>query len=94
MKKKILFLLFLGCSGCATYVDNDQYLPPIQSNLQQPLAESQIQASQINQLLSGLIGPNQVSNGLLEYQNYNREINAVSQNPWLGFFQLRNLWLR
>jgi hypothetical protein len=90
MKKYILVLL-LG--GCTTYVDNDQYLPPIGANFQQNLAQQQIQASQLNQLVSGIVGPNSVSSSLLQFQNYNREINAVSQNPWLGFFQLRNLWL-
>ena len=59
----------------------------------QPLAESQITASQTNQLISGLAGPNSVSGDLLEFQNYNRNINATMQNPWNGFFELRNLWL-
>jgi hypothetical protein len=57
------------------------------------LSETQLQASQTNQLVSGIVGPNQVSAGLLEFQNYNRNINAITQNPWLGFFELRNLWL-
>lgn len=59
----------------------------------QPLASSQITASQTNQLVSGLAGPNQVSAGLLEFQNYNRNINAILQNPWNGIIPLRNLWL-
>jgi hypothetical protein len=89
----IRYLLVLFLTGCSTYIDNDQYLPPIGANFRQTAAQSQIQASQLNQLVSGIAGPNKVSSGLLTYQNYNREINAVSQNPWLGFFQLRNLWL-
>lgn len=62
--------------------------------VQQSLAQSQIQASQMNQLVSGVFGPNQVSGALLTYQNYNRQVNAVSQNPWLGFFMLRNNWVK
>ena len=57
------------------------------------LSDSQIQASQLNQLVSGVAGSNQVSAGLLQFQNYNRNINATIQNPWNGFFTLRNLWL-
>ena len=76
--KRYKLLLFL-LSGCSMY--------------SQPLAESQITASQTNQLISGLAGPNSVSGGLLEFQNYNRNINATMQNPWNGFFELRNLWL-
>ena len=57
------------------------------------LSETQIQASQANQLISGIAGPNKVSAGLLGFQNYNRDVNATLQNPWNGFFQLRNLWL-
>jgi hypothetical protein len=57
------------------------------------LSDTQIMASQTNQLVSGIAGPNNVSAGLLEFQNYNRNINATIQNPWDGFFVLRNLWL-
>jgi hypothetical protein len=57
------------------------------------LSESQIMASQTNQLVSGVAGPNQVSANLLQFQNYNRNINATLQNPWNEFFTLRNLWL-
>ena len=75
--KRLLLLLLLP--GCSMY--------------SQPLSESQITASQTNQLISGLAGPNSVSGELLEFQNYNRNINATMQNPWNGFFELRNLWL-
>jgi hypothetical protein len=57
------------------------------------LSETQIQASQANQLISAVGKPNPVSAGLLGFQNYNRDINATLQNPWNGFFTLRNLWL-
>lgn len=70
----------LGLTSCATY--------------SQPLAESQIMASQTNQYITGVAGPNPISGGLLEFQNYNRNLNASMQNPWLAFFELRNLWLR
>ena len=73
-------LLVLMCAGCSTY--------------SQPLAQSQIMASQTNQFVSGIAGPNPISGGLLEFQNYNRNLNASMQNPWLAFFELRNLWLR
>lgn len=96
--KKLLVLSIL-LSGCATYYDNDQYLPPLHTPVTQPtfpqsLAQSQIQASQMNQLVSGLFGPNQVSGGLLAFQNYNRNANAIAQNPWNGFFMLRNAWVK
>lgn len=94
--KKLLALTIL-LSGCTTYQDNDQYLPPIQTRrpiFQQSLAQSQIQASQLNQLVSGLFGPNKVSGGLLAFQNYNRNANAIVQNPWNGFFMLRNAWVK
>jgi hypothetical protein len=58
------------------------------------MSDTQIMASQTNQLVSGIAGPNNVSAGLLEFQNYNRNINATLQNPWDGIFTLRNLWLR
>lgn len=93
--KKMLIVLLL--TGCVAYQDNDQYLPPIQTRpplFQQTLAQSQIQASQMNQLVSGVFGSNEVSGGLLTYQNYNREVNAIAQNPWLGFFMLRNNWVK
>jgi hypothetical protein len=57
------------------------------------LSDTQIMTSQTNQLVSGIAGPNSISAGLLEFQNYNRNINATIQNPWNGFFTLRNLWL-
>lgn len=92
--KIFLVIITLLLSSCAY---NSNYLPPICTSVptfQQTIAGSQIQTSQLNQLISGLFGPNNVSAGLLSYQNYNREVNAVSQNPWLGFFQLRNAWVR
>lgn len=94
MKKYILISLLL-LPGCAC---TNNYLPPIQTRpvptIQQTLAKTQIQASQLNQLVSGIMGPNQVSGALLTFQNYNRNVNAVSQNPWNGFFMLRNAWVK
>jgi len=92
--KIVLAIIIILLTGCAY---SDGYLPPIRTTVptvQQTIAESQIQTSQLNQLISGIFGPNNVSAGLLSYQNYNREVNAVSQNPWLGFFQLRNAWVQ
>lgn len=57
------------------------------------LSETQIQASQLNQLASGVAGPNQISAGLLQFQNYNREIRTTIYEPWNSFFVLRNLWV-
>lgn len=58
------------------------------------LSETQIQASQLNQVVSGVAGPNnQVSAGLLQFQNYNRGIRTAIYEPWNNFFILRNLWL-
>lgn len=61
---------------------------------QSSLAQSQIQASQLNQLVSGIYGPNNISAALLDYQRVNREINAITQNPWNGFFVMRNAWVK
>jgi hypothetical protein len=77
MKKFILLAILT--SGCSTFSI--------------PLAQTQIAADQTNQLVSGIAGPNQVSAGLLEFQNYNRNLNASMQNPWLAFFEVRDLWV-
>lgn len=77
MKK--LLLLSILMTGCSTFSI--------------PLAETQIMADKTNQLVSGIAGPNQVSAGLLEFQNYNRNVNASLQNPWLAFFEIRDSWV-
>jgi hypothetical protein len=93
MKNLLLFLLFF--TGCTTYYEPVAVIQkPIQADaLSRTLSQSQIQASQLNQQLSGICGPNNVSAAILDYQNANRNLNAILQNPWNGFFTLRNLWL-
>ena len=91
--KKLLLLLLLP--GCTTAYQPIAIIPkPIEAGkLSQTLSQSQIQASQLNQYVSGLYGPNTVSQTLLDYQNANRNLRTVLQNPWDGIFILRNLWL-
>jgi outer membrane lipoprotein-sorting protein len=92
----LLLLLSIFLSGCATVpvpVAVIQQKPPGTDNLARTLAASQIQASQMNQYISGIYGPNSMSQVLLNYQNANRQLSSVVQNPWNGFFELRNLWL-
>jgi len=90
---KYICLIFL--TSCTTVYEPVAVIQkPIQADaLTQALSQSQIQASQLNQQLSGICGPNNVSGVILDYQNANRNLNAILQNPWNGFFPLRNLWL-
>jgi hypothetical protein len=97
---KVIILICLLIPGCIVYPDPEMMInqalttavSPAQP-LTEPLAGSQIYASQLNQLVSGLAGPNQVSAGLLEYQNYNRAVNNAIQNPWEAVLNNRALWL-
>jgi hypothetical protein len=55
--------------------------------MQQELATRQIEAAQMNELMGGVYGPgNPYSASLLNYQNSNREVNAMIQNPWHRYF--------
>jgi len=65
--------------GCATYTSNPDLF---------------VAAGQTQTLIQAFAGPNKVSGGIIEGQNYYRNIDATIQNPWNGFFSLRNLWLR
>jgi hypothetical protein len=60
----------------------------------QPINDPFILADQVNQLVSGIAGPNNFSGGVLQAQNYYRDGMAVINNPWNGFFALRNLWVK
>jgi len=95
MKKLLLLsILMTGCTTIPVPVAVIQQKPPGADNLVIALAKSQIQASQMNQYISGIYGPNSMSQVLLNYQNANRQLSSVVQNPWNGFFELRNSWLR
>ncbi len=95
MKKLLLLsILFTGCTTVPVPVAVIQQKPPNADALARALANSQIQASQMNQYISGIYGPNDMSQALLDYQNANRELNAIAQNPWNGFFIMRNGWVR
>ena len=59
----------------------------IRDRIQEDLAQRQIEAAQMNEMMSGVYGPgNPYSAALLDYQNRNREVNAMLQNPWNSFF--------
>jgi hypothetical protein len=60
----------------------------------QPINDPFTFVNQANQLISGVAGPNDVSGVILEGQNYYRNAVAVLENPWQGFFALRNLWVK
>lgn len=91
--KIIICLLGVGCSSISE-VAVVQQRPPNTKALMSALANSQIQASQMNQYISGIYGSNNsMSQILLDYQNINRELNAIAQNPWNGFFIIRNAWV-
>jgi hypothetical protein len=94
MKKYLLLLLLSGCTTVPVPVAVIQQKPPNADMLSSALANSQIQASQMNQYISGVYGPNSMSQALLDYQNANRELSAIAQNPWNGFFVMRNGWVR
>jgi hypothetical protein len=94
MKKLLLLLILMtGCTTIPVPVAVIQQKPPGADNLVIALAKSQIQASQMNQYISGIYGPNSMSQVLLNYQNANRELSRVVQNPWNGSFEPRNFWL-
>lgn len=57
--------------------------------IQQELNQRQIDAAQMNEVVSGVYGRNRVSAALLDYQNDLRETNARIQNPWNGHFSRR-----
>ena len=95
MKKLLLFsILLTSCATVPVPVAVIQQKPPNADMLANALANSQIQASQMNQYISGIYGPNSMSQALLDYQNANRELSAIAQNPWNGFFVMRNAWVK
>jgi|688.fasta_scaffold1000040_2 hypothetical protein len=76
--RKALSVTFLFMAGCATYTSNPGAF---------------VVADQTQTLVQAFAGPNQVSGGIITGQNYYRNIDSTIQNPWNGFFSLRNLWL-
>lgn len=91
--KLLTVILLTGCTVVQEPVAVIQQRPPNADALARTLAASQIQASQLNQYICGIYGQtNSMSQALLNYQNANRELSAIAQNPWNGFFILRNAW--
>jgi hypothetical protein len=56
----------------------------------QPLDDPFIAASQANQVLQGVMGPNNVSAKILDGMNYYRTGAAVLNNPWLLLSMIKN----
>jgi len=100
MEQQLRKLIVIGCigiSGCSTtQLPSLQALTipqlPIPGEVYTTAAWSQEQAEMANEIISGVAGPNNVSAGLLEFQNYNRDTSAILQNPWIGISMLSNLW--
>jgi len=103
MKKILLLSLFaVGCSTYPQYVGVDyptgspNYTPTqpplINYNtlpLQVALSDSQRQASALQQFANLTSNRNDMSQALLNYQNANRNLNAILQNPWNGFYLIK-----
>jgi hypothetical protein len=64
------------------------------ATLTQPINDTLVFADQVNQLIGGVMGPNNVSGAILTGQNYTRNGLAVLNNPWIGVSMLRNLWVK
>ena len=103
MKKYLLALLLTGCTTYPEYVGIDyptqspNYTPNqpplINYNtipLQMALQESQRQAADLQQFANTASNRNGMSQALINYQNANRNLNAILQNPWNGFYLLKN----
>jgi hypothetical protein len=75
---KVVMLLCVLGTGCATYTSNSDLF---------------VTAGQTQTLVQAFAGPNSVSGGIIQGQNYYRDVDATINNPWNGFFTLRNLWL-
>lgn len=95
MKKYLLALLLSGCTTYPEYcgINYPTQPPLINYNtmpLQVALQESQYRASELQQFVSAASNRNDLSQALLNFQNANRNLNAILQNPWNGFYMLRN----
>lgn len=60
----------------------------------QPIGDLFVFADQANQLIGGIMGPNEVSGAILQGQNWYRTGSAILNNPWIGVSALRNQWVR
>lgn len=103
---RTLLITLLALTGCASYpeyvgidypVQSPNYTPTqpplINYNtvpLQMALQESQRQAGDLQQFANMASNRNGMSQALLDYQNANRNLNAILQNPWNGFYLLKN----
>ena len=84
MQKLIIpFVLFLNA---CTVIQEQPIVTPVDPTYAQPLvtalADSQIQASQLNQLMQGIYGPNSVSEAINQYQTANRQLSYLLQSPF------------
>jgi len=83
MKK--LLLLSVLMTGCAVTYEQP-IITPVNPTYAEPLrtalSQSQTQASQLNQFMQGLYGPNNVSQALLNYQNANRQLQYFLSSPF------------
>ncbi len=82
IKNQILsfqLIWILLTTGCATYT--------------QPVNDTFVMFDETSQITGGLIGPNNVSGSITEGMNYYRNGLAILNNPWNGWFMLRNLWI-
>lgn len=103
---RITLLLALLITGCVTspeycgidYPTQSPNYTPTQPplinyntfSLQTALQESQRQASDLQQFANLASNRNGLSQALINYQNANRNLNAILQNPWNGFYLLKN----
>jgi hypothetical protein len=83
--QKLITLFILLLNGC-TVIQEQPIITPVDPNYARPLvtalADSQIQASQLNQLMQGVYGPNSVSEAINQYQNANRQLSYLIQSPF------------
>jgi hypothetical protein len=68
----------------------DQVVQPL---VTQPINDPFILADQVNQVIGGVMGPNNVSGAILQGQNWYRTGAALINNPWFGITALRNQWV-
>lgn len=103
MKRYLVILLLSGCTTYPEYVGVDYptkcpiytpTMPPLidvnTQPLQQALSESHYRAAEIQQFANAASNRNGLSQALLNFQTANRNLNAILQNPWNGFYMLRN----
>ena len=82
----------LATIGCMSSVEKVAYggLPDqITEPVNTVASTANMEASNANSLIGGLVGPNSVSGDILTSQGYNRTANAAVQDPWYAYSLLR-----